>query len=93
MAKRNKSALKRARQNERRRLRNRHYRTMVKNAIKEVRLAVESRNLELARDLLPKAVSIINRAVSKGILHWRTASRKVSRLSRLVSSLQKAQQA
>lgn len=91
MAKRNKSALKRARQAEERRLRNRHYKTMVKNAVKKVLEAVQAREVERARDLLPEAVSVINKAVSKGILHWRTAARKVSRLSRLVNALQKAQ--
>lgn len=90
MAKRTRSALKRARQNERRRLRNRHYRTMVKNAVKKVRVAVEAKDLEEAKALLPQAVSIINKAVSKGVLHWRSASRKVSRLSRLVNSLERS---
>lgn len=90
MAKRNKSALKRARQSEQRRLRNRHYRTMVKNAVKKVLEAVQSGDLERAKGLLPEAMSIIDKAVSKGILHWRTASRKISRISRLVHSLQRA---
>lgn len=90
MAKKNKSALKKARQDEKRRLRNKHYKTMVKNAIKEVRLAVEARDLKLAQELLPKAVSMLHKAVSKGVLHWRTAARKASRLSRLVYSLQRS---
>ena len=89
MAKRSRSVLKRIRQNEERRRRNRHYRTMVKNIVKKVRAAVESKDLEEARALLPEAVSIINKAVAKGVLHWRNASRKVSRLSRMVNSLQR----
>jgi len=91
MAKRNKSALKRARQNEQRRLRNRHYRTMVKNAVKKVFEAAQAGDFERARSFYPEVMSIINKAVSKGVLHWRTASRKISRLSRLVNSLQRAQ--
>lgn len=90
MAKKNKSALKKARQDEKRRLRNRHYKTMVRNAIKEVRAAVEARDLKLAQVLLPEVVSILHKAVSKGVLHWRAAARKASRLSRLVYALRRS---
>ena len=89
MPKKSKSVLKRIRQNEERRRRNRHYKTMVKNIIKRLRAAVEAKDLEEAKALLPEAVSIINKAVAKGVLHWRNASRKVSRLSRLVNSLER----
>jgi len=89
MAKRNKSALKRQRQNEKRRLRNRYWKTRVKNVMKEVRVAVETRNLPQAEESLKKAVSIIQKTVSKGVLHLRTASRYISKLSRQVYSLKR----
>jgi len=89
MAKRNKSALKRQRQNEKRRLRNRYWKTRVKNIMKEVRVAVETRNLPQAEESLKKAVSIIQKTVSKGVLHLRTASRYISKLDRQVYSLKK----
>jgi small subunit ribosomal protein S20 len=89
MAKRNKSALKRQRQNEKRRLRNRYWKTRVKNVMKEVRMAVEARDLPRAEESLKKAVSIIQKTVSKGVLHLRTASRYISKLSRLVYSLKR----
>jgi len=89
MPKRNKSALKRERQNEKRRLRNRYWKTKVKNAIKEVRMAVQIKNVPQAEESLRKAVSIIQKTVSKGVLHSRTASRYVSKLSSLVYSLKK----
>jgi len=89
MAKRNKSALKRQRQNEKRRLRNRYWKTRVKNIMKEVRVAVETRNLPQAEESLKKAVSIIQKTVSKGVLHLRTASRYISKLNRQVYSLKR----
>jgi small subunit ribosomal protein S20 len=82
-----KSAIKRARQNRKRRLRNRMYKTRVKNAIRQVREAVQKNSLEEAQEKLSKAVSIIQKTAGKGIIHKRNAARKVSRLTKLVNSL------
>ncbi len=87
MAKKSKSVLKRIRQNEKRRLRNRHYKTMIKTFTKRVIEAVGSGDKERAVEALRRAVSIIYKAKSKGVLHRNTAARKVSRLSKLVSSM------
>jgi len=57
--------------------------------MKEVRVAVETRNLPQAEESLKKAVSIIQKTVSKGVLHLRTASRYISKLSRQVYSLKR----
>lgn len=84
------SALKRARQNERRRLRNKAYRTRVKNAIKAVRAAVDEKAPEKAQEALSRAVPIIMKAASKGVLHPNNSARKIARLSRSVGSLTKA---
>ncbi|MCU0539715.1 MAG: 30S ribosomal protein S20 [Desulfobacterales bacterium] len=78
-----KSAIKRARQSEERRLRNRASKTQVKNVVKRVRLAVAGgaaapKELDLAK-------SVIAKATKKGALHKRTAARKISRLSRLMN--------
>ena len=83
-----KSAFKRARQNKVRRLRNISYKTRVKNAVKEVRAAVASNSQEQAQENFTKAVSIIQKTVSKGIIHKRNGSRKISRLARQVNQLQ-----
>ena len=80
-----KSALKRARQNEIRRLRNMGYKTKVKKAIREVRTAVANDSAEDANVNLRKAVSILQKSVSKGTIHRKRASRKISRLSRQVN--------
>lgn len=82
-----KSALKRARQNEGRRLRNRGYKTRVKNAVKNVRAAVAENTPEKAQEDLKAAVSIIQKTASRGVLHRKTASRKISRLSRQVNRI------
>ncbi|WP_372680461.1 30S ribosomal protein S20 [Desulfosarcina sp.] len=82
-----KSALKRAGQNERRRLRNKAVQTRVKNVVKDVRLAV-AQGTENAVEQLNAAKSAIDKAAKKGVLHKKTASRKVSRLNRQVNAQQ-----
>ncbi len=81
-----KSALKRARQNKVRRMRNKSSRTRVKNVVKDVRLAVS----EKAEDIISKlniAQSVIDKAAKKRIIHKKTAARKMSRLSRLANTV------
>jgi len=84
------SALKRARQNEKRRLRNQGRKTRVKHVVREVRAAAAQKNLEAAETALKKAVPTIARVAGKGALHWRSAARKISRLTRIVQALQGA---
>jgi small subunit ribosomal protein S20 len=82
-----KSALKRDRQNKTRRLRNLTYKTKAKTAIKEVRLAIANKDIEAAKKSLPKAVSILQKVQSKGVLHRNNVSRKISRLTIQVHKL------
>jgi len=82
-----KSALKRAGQNDRRRLRNKAVQTRVKNVVKDVRLAV-AQGAENAVEQLNTAKSAIDKAAKKGVLHKKTASRKVSRLTKQVNTQQ-----
>ena len=77
-----KSALKRIRQSETSRLRNRTQRGNMRAAIKAVRTALEDGKLEEAQGLLLKANALIDSTASKGVLHRNTASRKISRLTR-----------
>jgi len=77
------SALKRARQNETRRLRNRAVKTRIKNVVKSVRQAVEEQSPEAATTTLNQAKSMIAKAAKKGVIHKKNASRKISRLSKL----------
>ncbi|GBD95287.1 MAG TPA: 30S ribosomal protein S20 [Nitrospirae bacterium] len=85
--KKNKSAIKRARQTEVRTLKNRSIKNMIKTLSKKVEKEVKNKSRESAEAALTKAVSAIDKAAKKGVLHRNTASRKVSRLSRLVNSM------
>lgn len=86
-----KSALKRQKQNEKRRLRNVHIRSTLKTLVKKVRLAVETKDIDKARTALAEAIPAIDKAKSQGVIHRNTASRKASRLTKLVNSLQSPQ--
>lgn len=81
-----KSALKRARQNEIRSMRNKTVKTKVKNLVKDVRLAAGKEPEEKVLIKLTQAQSIIDKAAKKGTIHKKTASRKISRLAGLVNS-------
>jgi small subunit ribosomal protein S20 len=82
-----KSALKRAQQNEIRRIRNKAVKTRVKNVSKSVRLAVGENAPEKSAEQLNVATATIDKAAKKGVLHRKTASRKISRLTKLVNKL------
>lgn len=78
----NKSAWKRMRQNEKRRLRNRSFRTSLRKTIKSFRSFDDTAS---AREQLPIVVSAIDKAVKKGIIHDRKAARLKSRLARKIA--------
>lgn len=82
-----KSALKRAKQNEVKRLRNKSFKTRIKKTVKEVRTAISANSQEQAQQNLIKAVSIIQKTTSKGIIHKNQAARKISRLARQVNNI------
>ncbi len=84
-----KSALKRMRQNRKRRMRNKMRKTRVKNCIKAVKAALDEGSVERAVEALRTAQKVIDKTAAKGTLHWRNAARKVSRLSRRVAALQR----
>lgn len=90
MAQRHRSAMKRARQSEKRRVLNQSRKTRMKRLIREVRQAVAAKNLEGAQAALQKAVPVIARVAGKGTIHWRTAARKISRLTKQVNALKTA---
>ena len=81
-----KSAIKRARQNELRRLRNKGTKTRIKSIVKDVRSSVGEASGEETKVNLNTAQSVIDKASKKGVIHKRTASRKISRLTKLANS-------
>lgn len=82
-----KSALKRHRQSLRNRDRNRAMKTRIKNVVKAVRVAVDQKDAEGASTALQAATSVLDKAASKKVIHWRAAGRRISRLSKAVSSI------
>ena len=81
------SAIKRVRQNEKQRLRNRSYRTRLRTKIKKLREAIEANKADEAKKLLPDTISLVDLLVKKGILHENTGNRYKSRLTRRLSPL------
>jgi len=79
-----KSAMKQARQNETRRIRNRVYRTTARTRVKSVRQLVAAGQPEEAQIALVAAVKALDKAVRKGILHRNNAARRKSRLFKLM---------
>jgi small subunit ribosomal protein S20 len=75
-----KSALKRIKQNTMRRMRNRMVKTQVKTSVKNV-LTVAKGQGDVSSEL-QKAQSVIDKAARKGVIHKKTAARRISRLNR-----------
>jgi small subunit ribosomal protein S20 len=80
------SALKRIRQTERRRLRNQMVKARVKTLVKRARLSIEAGDLEEARLSVGEAISALDRAAERGILHRNNAARRKSRLMKRYNS-------
>ena len=81
------SAIKRHRQSEKRRLRNRAGKSAIKTATRNLREAIAGGKKDEAVALLKTAVSLLDEAVTKGVLHRNNASRRVSRLLSAVNSI------
>lgn len=84
-----KSQIKRNRQNEKRRLRNRVYRGSARVAIKGARAALGAENVEEARTATMAAVSQLDKAAQKGVIHKKNASRRKGRLMKRLAQLEK----
>lgn len=82
-----KSAQKRARQNEKRRLRNRAVKGSLRSEIKNFNTIVEAGEQEQAKTLLPKLHKVIDTAATKGVLTKNAASRKKSRTTLMLNKL------
>jgi small subunit ribosomal protein S20 len=87
-----KSALKRMRQSEKRRQRNRKVRSETRTYIKRARAQIEAGELEDAQQSVSQAIRALDKAAEKGILHRNNAARRKSRLmSKLNQALQAAE--
>ena len=82
-----KSAKKRIKVTATKTLRNKAIKSGVKTAIKKVDAAVAAGDKELAQANLLNAISVIDKATTKGVYHKNTSSRKVSRLTKAVNNI------
>jgi small subunit ribosomal protein S20 len=82
-----KSAEKRVRQNAKRNEINRSNRSKLRTSIKKLRGAVADHDKAASTELLFPTVSLIDKAVNKGIIHKNTAARYKSRLTKHVNKL------
>ncbi len=78
-----KSQIKRIKQNEKRRLRNRMIRGAARTAVKKARQ-------EMTEEALRKAISALDKAAEKGVIHWRNAARRKSRLMKAIAKARSA---
>ena len=76
-----KSAEKRVRQSEKRRVINRGNRSKVRTYIKKVRAALDSGKSDEIQSVLPETISVIDKAVQKVVMHKNAAARYKSRLT------------
>ena len=79
-----KSAIKRIKQNETRRIRNRYHARTMRNAVKKFRLIEDKKEAE---DQLPKIVGIIDKLAKKSIIHKNKAANLKSKLTKKVNTL------
>lgn len=75
------SAMKRIKQNEKRRLRNRAARSTIRSSLKTARTAAAEKSPQ-SKEVVLEAIRVLDRAVSRGIIHRNTAARKKSALAR-----------
>ncbi|MEW6717653.1 MAG: 30S ribosomal protein S20 [Chloroflexota bacterium] len=85
------SAIKRMRQNPKRRLRNRFFRGRARTSVKNARLAIESGDPEAAQEAIRAAASDLDKAAQKGVLHKKNAARRKSRLMKRLAAQEKEQ--
>lgn len=80
------SAIKRMKQSEKRRQRNRASRSAIRSTIKSARAALTTKAADAKSDVR-EAIRLLDRAVTQGVLHRNTAARKKSALARKLNSL------
>ena len=85
------SAKKQIRSSERKRQRNRTVISATRTQIKKARQAVGAGRIEEAQEATAKAISMLDRAAQKGVIHAGNAARRKSRLAQAVNKLNAAQ--
>jgi small subunit ribosomal protein S20 len=82
------SALKRARQTEKRSARNRANTSRLRSALRQLRESLAKNDKQAAQQVYRQTVSALDKAIQKGVIHENTASRYKSRLSARLHGLE-----
>ncbi|GAB4528212.1 MAG: 30S ribosomal protein S20 [Anaerolineae bacterium] len=85
-----KSALKRIKQNEKRRIYNRTYRNRARTLVKKARTSIERKSVDEARERTLTAIRDLDMAASRGIIHKNNAARRKSRLMKALAQLEQS---
>ena len=85
-----KSAIKRLRSAERRRLHNRVYRGGARTAVRKARHLIDAGRVEEAREAVRQAASALDKAAEKGIIHKNNAARRKSRLMQQLNQIERS---
>jgi small subunit ribosomal protein S20 len=86
-----KSAIKRQRQSEKRRLYNRSWRSRARTTVKKARIAIAAADPQEALAATKEAIQELDKAATKGVIHKRNAARRKSRLMRRLNAAQAEQ--
>lgn len=84
-----KSQIKRNRQSEKRRTRNRVFRGKARTFVAKARTAIESGKTEESKEAVLQAISALDRAAQKGVIHKNNAARRKSRLMKALAATAK----
>jgi small subunit ribosomal protein S20 len=84
-----KSAIKRNKQNEKRRVRNRVYRGGARTFVKKARTSLQGKDIQVAQQDTLEAISALDKAAEKGAIHKNNAARRKSRLMKRLAAMQK----
>jgi small subunit ribosomal protein S20 len=85
-----KSALKRQRQNEKRRTYNKMYRTRARTFVKKARTAISGGEVDAAKEATRLAIQDLDKAARRGVIHRNNAARRKSRLMKQLAALETA---
>jgi small subunit ribosomal protein S20 len=83
-----KSQIKRNRQNEKRRLRNRVVRGTFRAAVRDARTAIDAGDADTSKEAVLAAISRLDRAAQKGVIHKNNAARRKSRLMKALAAVE-----
>lgn len=83
-----KSQIKRNKQNQKRRMRNRVYRGTARTYVRKAEAAIKVGDVQASQEETLKAIKALDKAASKGVIHKNNAARRKSRLVKKLNSMQ-----